>query len=322
MQTDIKKVVILGGGNGTAISLRALKPYTDRFELTAIVSMSDAGGSSGKLRKDLGVLPPGDMLRAVLASSPYDFDVLEKIFRTNRFSDVGKLSEHNLGNLFLALSAQHEGSMLSAISALSQAVEAKANIFPATLESSDLCVELSNGDIVIGEDNIDRPEYDRTHRITRTWLQPKPMMYDTAKDAMEKADVIILGPGSLYTSIIATVSVEGMIGAFRASRARIIYIAGNAHEMDGETGPDRLCEFVRELQQYVPKKIDIVVYGNAPLTEVQQKRYKTKRWKRLILDPEAIPEYQCVGADIEKEIGGLDPGKLGKVVYDLIFVWK
>src|SRR3989338_2345279 len=146
-----KNGVVIGGGNGSACSINALKDHRDLFDVSAVISMSDSGGSSGRLRREFNTLPMGDILRATLAMSPYDYRTLKKVFNKSRFTDAGKLDGHNLGNMFLALGAQYSGDILHAVRALHQAVEAVGVAHPATLTPSDLCVELSNGDVVVGE---------------------------------------------------------------------------------------------------------------------------------------------------------------------------
>ncbi len=307
-----KKVVVIGGGNGSATIINALKPFVSDIELTSVVSVCDSGGANGRLREQLGQLPSADTLRAVLAMSPYDYAMLKKIFRINRFSE-GKFEGHYLGNLFLMLVARHTGDYLGAVQALEDAVEAQGKVYPVTLDQSDLCVELSNGQIVIGEGNIDRPIHDRSVRIMRAWLQPTPMICDKARDVIEHADYVIFASGSLYTSIIVNLVVEGMKkGALRLSQAKFIYVAGNAYEIEGETGPTKLTEFVSELEMYLPRPLDMVFYNNYKLDEEDKSFYKMKEWGLIEFDQ--IDGEKFMGVDFEREGGGLSVEKLGKAL--------
>lgn len=312
-----KNIVVIAGGNGSAKSCGALKRYASDYMLSAVVPMSDSGGANGRLSRELNVLPSADLLRAVLAFSPYEYKLLHKLFRENRFTG-GHFEGHYLGNLFLMLTAKYAGDYMLAVQALEDAVEAVGRVYPATLTSSNLCVELSNGDTVIGEYEIDRPTYDRALRIKRAWLAPPPPLYDGARKAVLAADVILIGPGSLYTSIIAALAVEGMHDVIRDSRAKLIYVAGNARESAGETGPMRLSEMVRELEMYLPRPVDVVVYNNHVLSEKQIQIYEERGWKRLTLDVDEIKNRTVIGADFERENGGLDPEKLGGVLKKLI----
>lgn len=314
-----KRIVVIGGGNGSATVNNALKQYTDTLDITSVVSVCDSGGANGRLREQLGVLPSADVLRAILGLSPYDYPTLKKIFRVNRFS-MGKFEGHYLGNLFLMLVARHTGNYLGAIKALEDAVEAKGKVYPVTLEQSDLCAELSDGKIIIGEGNIDRPsQEERKKRITRAWLQPTPMICDEARDAIEAADYIIFAPGSLYTSLIATIVVEGMKkGALRNSNAKLIFIAGNAYEQLGEPGPKNLSESVQELEMYLPRPVDIVLYNNHNHTPEEIEHYKQKQWGILEIDHQNITDREVIGKDFERAGGGLDSQKLGQVLKDII----
>lgn len=314
----MKKVVIIGGGNGGPITICAMKQFLDKYELSAIIGMSDSGSSSGKLREEFGVLPPGDILRAILAMSKYDFDLLKQIFYNSRYSKHGKLKGFGLGHLFIAFVAKYNGNIVDAIRPLAQAVDVVGPVFPVTLESSDLCAELTNGNIIIGEHNIDRPNWDRSIKINRAWLQPTPLLYERTKQEILDADVIIVGPGSFYTSIIATLLPEGMKDAIRESKAKLVYVPGNASEGDGETGPEKLSEFVDTLHEYLPRKVDAVLYNNAALTDVQKEKYQEKNWVQVTDDSDNITHVPVVKADYEKEEGGLSPEKLGHALHDWI----
>ncbi|MEK7084272.1 MAG: gluconeogenesis factor YvcK family protein [Patescibacteria group bacterium] len=318
----MKKVVVIGGGNGSAISINALKTFKDDVGISAVISMSDSGGSSGRLRKEFSTLPMGDILRAILAMSPYPYKVLRAIFNKNRFSEsTGKLSGHNLGNMFLALANEYNGNFLQTIRALHEAVEAVGAVHPVTLEPSDLCVELSDGTIVIGEHEIDRPTYDRSLRIRRAWLQPTPPLYDGARKAIEEADVIVFGPGSLYCSIVATLVVEGMQDVLRQTNARFVYVVGNAYELIGETGPSVFRDFVSELEVFLPRPLDVIVCNNRPLSEQELERYAKKEWGLIQCDDKGKTDPRLVMEDFEKDFDqgmGLSPEKLGAILKEII----
>lgn len=315
---SLQKTVVIGGGNGSAVTINAVKQFKDDVNISAVIGMSDSGGSSGKLRKEFGVLPTGDIMRAILALSAHDASLLKKVFYRNRFTSAGKLDGHNVGNLFLVFAAQYAGSFESALLALHQAVDAVGFAYPVSTELSDLCVELSNGDIVIGEHEIDRPAFDRNHRIRRAWLQPTPPLYEPAKQVIEKADAIILGPGSLYTSIVSVLAVEGVKDAIRDSKAKLVFVAGNAYEITGETGPTILSEIVRELEAYLPRMVDLIVYNNHVLTEDSKKKYIDKQWGLFAYDPENLQGQKIIAGDYEKKGGGLCPEFLGSILKEIL----
>ncbi len=312
-----KKVVIIGGGNGSAISTNAMKQFIDDIELSSVISMSDSGGSSGKLREEFDTLPPGDILRAVLAMSKYDYTVLRQIFNKNRIKGNSKSAEHSLGNLVLTLLEKYNGDYMSAVRALEDAVEAQGHVYPTTLNKTDLVVKLDNGDIIKTEGVIDRPEYDKSLRIKKAWLEPEVNIFLEAKQKIEEADCIIIGPGSLYCSVVATLLPTGTKEAIEKSKAKLIYVCGDAYEGIGETGPKKLSDFINELENYLPRKLDTIIFNNAKLSDEQKKQYAEKKWNLIEFDEENLKEHNIVAGDFEKKTGGLDPEKLGNILKEL-----
>lgn len=308
------RIVTIGGGNGSATVLEALKQHRDIFDISAVVSMSDSGGSSGRLRKEFNTLPPGDIMRAVLSLSVYDYKLLKSIFFRKRFSGCGKLDEHNLGNLFLVLAAKYAGDYVFAMRALEQAVDAVGRVYPATLDQTDLVVELSNGQNVKGEAKIDTPSYDRSLRIKKAQLEPEGKIYSGARDVIEGAGAIIFCPGSLYTSVVATLLPLGVKEAIAKSKAKLIYVPGSVYELEGETGPERLSDFVKELQSYLPRKIDLVVHNVHKLNTEERQKYQNKKWAVFANDKEKIPEYKVMGVEYEKPVGVFWIERLGEIL--------
>lgn len=309
-----KNIVSIGGGNGSAITLNAIKKFKDKFNISAVISTTDSTGSSGILRQEFNTLPVGDILRAVLALSFYDYPILKQMFYRNRFENVGKLNKHNLGNLFLVLGEKYGGSLISSIRALEQTVEAQGQVYPVTLEKSDIVGELSNGQIVREEGNLDRPQYDRSLRIIKLLIDPEVKIFEGAKKVIEKADFILLGPGSLYTSVVATLLPSGVSEAIKKSKAKLVYVMGNAYESVGETGPTKMSEFVKELQNYLPRKIDMVIYNNHKFNLVEKKNYQKRNWQAFVVDLENLKDYKVIAGDYERKGGGLCPDKLGEVL--------
>lgn len=317
MKKNTKHVVVVGGGNGTAISLNAVKKLNIDLQISAIVSMSDSGGSSGRLRQEFNTLPPGDVMRAVLAMSPFPFPMLKKIFYRNRFENVGKLDNHNLGNLFLVLGEQYSGDYVQSIRALEQAIDAVGHVYPVTLQVNDLVGELDNGKIVKTEGELDQPKYDKNLRIKKVWLEPEAEIYEDAAKVLEEADYIILGPGSLYTSIVATTLVKGFKEAVEKSNAKLIYIAGNARHANGETGPKKVSKAVQELQGYLPRNLDIVICNNHKLSKEEQDFYNSRGWETIPCDAENCV-CEVIQGDFERSGGGLCDEKLGGILKSII----
>jgi len=314
----MKKIVVVGGGNGTAISLNAIKKIDKDLEISAVVSMSDSGGSTGRLRKEFDTLPPGDVMRAILAMSPYHYPLLKKIFYRNRFEGVGKLDKHNLGNLFLVLTEKYNSDYIQSIRALEQSVDAVGKVYPVTLNKTDLVAELDNNDVVKGEAELDEPEYDKSLRIKKVWLEPKAKIYEDAKKVLKDADYIIFGPGSLYTSIVATTLAKGFKEAIESAHAKLIYVSGNARHINGETGPKVLSEAVQELENYLPRKLDMVVYNNHNLNTKEKEFYNSRGWEIVPCDEENLSDTKVLQGDFERNGGGLCDEKLSKILKEVL----
>ena len=332
----MKNIVTIAGGNGSAISITALKRFIPDISLSAIVCMSDSGSSSGRLRKELGVYPPGDILRAVLAMSFYDYNLLKDIFNKTRFENAGKLDKHSLGNIFLSLSEKYS-SFMDGVEALKQAVNAVGEVYPTTLEKNNLVAELENGDIIFGEGSICEPSYDRNIKIKKVWLEKEstvtaesavmadkkenkevPEIYLETKKVLEKADYIFLGPGDLYTSIIATILPEGFKKVLQKTSAKLVYIFGNAIHSDGETGPTNFSEAVLILEKYIGRKFDLVVYDNHVLNNEELINYKERGWEPVNYDKENLSEHNILECDYERTGGGLCPDKLAVSLKEII----
>ncbi len=313
-----KKVVVIGGGNGSAVSIVSLKQNLDLFDISAVISMSDSGGSSGKLRKEFNTLPPGDIMRAVLAMSKYDFPMLKQIFYRNRFSCVGKLDGHNLGNLFLVLGEKFGGDFVLSVRALEQSLEAVGHVYPVTLDRTDLCAELDNGDVVKTEAAIDEPKYDRNLKIKTVWLEPAGTVYPEIKKVLLEADYILFSPGSLYTSVIATILPAGVKEAIAQSKAKLIYAMGSGYVKNSETGPTTVSGVIDALEQYLPRRLDLILYNNAKISKIRQDTYEKRGWAFLANDEENQKGMNIVKVDYERSEGGLCAIKLGKILKDIL----
>ena len=313
-----KKVVVLGGGNGSAICLEGLKKYANKLDISAVISMSDSGGSSGRLRKEFKTSPPGDIMRAILSLSKYDYQSLRRVFYWPRFKNAGKLDSHNVGNLFLVLATKYCGNFLHALDALAYSVQAQGKVYPVTLQSVDLVAELDNGKIVRTEEFIDNPQYNRGWKIRKVWLEPNCKAYVEAVMSVEKADYIILAPGSLYTSLIATLLPTGIKEAIaKNNKAKLIYVSGSAYRLDGETGPENLSDVILQLENYLPRRIDLIFHNNHKLTKKQKEIYRSRNWGVFEFDKQNLKSGKIRSLDFEAREGGLDSQKVGKILNQL-----
>ena len=280
------RIVALGGGTGLSTLLRGLKGYVAAgrpaskravngqgpiADLAAIVTVSDDGGSSGRLRREYRILPPGDLRNCMVALSQ-DEALLSRLFQY-RFQSHGSLKGHSFGNLFLAALTKVTGDFPEAVRLCSEVLAIRGRIFPATSQLVSLRAELAGGREVRGETRISRSR----QRIERVWLEPrrvKPLA--GALDAIRRADLIVLGPGSLYTSIIPNLLVAGVAEAIRRSRATRVYIA-NIMTQPGETDSYSVADHVRAIYAHAGGRIfDWVVVNNQQISAKLLKRYQAE----------------------------------------------
>ena len=249
------KVVVIGGGTGLSTMLRGLKQYTSH--ITAIVTVGDDGGGSGKLREDLGMLPPGDIRNCILALA--DTEPLMEDLLQYRFTE-GSLKGQCFGNLFLAAMAGISENFEDAVQKMSSVLAVKGKVLPVTLDDMKLVAELENGEIIEGESKIPSEVIVRKTRIKKLAIKPidaKPL--EEAIKAINNADVIIMGPGSLYTSIIPNLLVKGIPEAICKSPAKKVYIS-NVMTQPGETDGFKVSNHLKVLMDYgVAGNIDYVI---------------------------------------------------------------
>jgi len=225
----MKKIVVIGGGTGSYTVLKGLKVYP--LQISAIVSMFDSGGSTGKLRDNLGVLPPGDLRRCLIALADDDKENILRDLFSFRFE--GGVGNHSLGNLIITASEKNYGSLSAGIKKIGQLLNMRGKVIPVSLENSHLRAELKDGSIINGENNIDVPTNERSP-INKISLNPSVIINEEAKVAILEADLVVIGPGDLYTSLIPNLLVDGVVEALQKTNARLVYIC-NLMTKKGET---------------------------------------------------------------------------------------
>ena len=252
------RIVAIGGGTGLSVLLRGLKAYTDN--LSAIVTVGDEGGSSGRLRRELGVLPPGDFRNCLVAMSDAEGLVAE-LFQY-RFDQGGGLEGHSFGNLFIVAMANVTGSFEKALYESSRVLAVHGQILPATMANLSLSARFTDGTVVTGESSI----AERGGRIERITIKPEDSQaYGPALKAIEEAQLIVIGPGSLYTSILPNLLVTGIARTIEGSSATKAYVCNIATEQ-GETDGYTLADHVEALQAHTsPTIVDYVVASHAPV---------------------------------------------------------
>lgn len=251
------KVVAIGGGTGLSMLLRGVKRYTSN--ITAIVTVGDDGGSSGRLRNEMGILPPGD-IRNCIAALGDDEDLITELFQY-RFKTGEGLEGHSFGNLFLTALCSITGNMVKAIKESANVLNIRGVVLPATLDDMKLGAEFEDGRVVHGESSI--PE---AHgQIKRLFTEPENCQaLPEAIDAIGDADLIILGPGSLYTSVIPNLLVNGIVEAILKSKAKKIYVC-NIMTQPGETTDYTVASHVNALFKHAKgnKIVDAVLVNNS-----------------------------------------------------------
>lgn len=267
-------LVCLGGGTGLFTLLSGLKTLSG-VTLSSIVSMSDDGGSTGMLRDMFGVLPPGDVRRSLVALSTAP-DLMNELMQY-RFKRGKGLEGHNLGNLLLTALAEMHGSMTHAVRSIGEILNIQGQVIPVTETANTLKAELENGALIEGEHRINLFEgHDPKIRIKRLWQEPAAQANPDALEAIFNAQIIILGPGDLFTSVIPNLIVDGVAEAITASRAKKIYIC-NVMTKPGETTDFTVADHVREIVRYLKKDVlDYVIASSTQFTPQMVELYSRK----------------------------------------------
>ncbi|CAI2575927.1 Putative gluconeogenesis factor [Apilactobacillus kunkeei] len=257
-----RKVVVIGGGTGLPVILNNLKnQYVD---ITAIVNISDDGGSSGRLRNEINIVPPGDIRNVLVSLSNLSKDKLDLFqYRFNKGDHF--LSEHSLGNLIIAAMTEMKGDVNIAVEALSQMMDITGKIYPATNEKLQLCAEFEDGTTMTGEYEITYAD----KKINRVWVESNdgqtPHANQKVIDAILSADQIVLGPGSLFTSILPNLMIKNLGEAVLASKAQVVYIC-NIMTQKGETDHFSDAQHVEVLNRHMKSNfIDVVIVNKQPV---------------------------------------------------------
>ena len=315
--------VAIGGGNGLSTLLSGLKKYVHAGHsepvwldnLSAIVAVTDDGGSSGRLRDELQMLPPGDIRNCMVALSE-DSQLLSQLFR-HRFRGDGELGGHSFGNLFLAALTEITGDFAEAVRLGNEILASKGHIYPATVADVRLAAELADGSIVKGETNIGKVG----QRIKRLYLEPDdcgPM--PEALAAIAEADVITIGPGSLFTSLLPPVLVDGVVDAIAASNAVKVFVC-NLMTQPGETDGMTSLAHLQLFRDYAPQiAFDYVVVNDRPISREQAQKYADEGAEQIgvhhSVTPETVEGAEIVYGDLldEGEMVRHHPDKLAQVL--------
>jgi uncharacterized cofD-like protein len=308
-----KKIVCLGGGNAMPKTVLAgLKK--EPVKLSVICAMLDSGGSSGRLRKEYNIVSPGDIRRSFLAlanSSP----ATEKLFNF-RFKN-GVLKGHNFANLLITALELSCKSYKEVIKEMEEILKIKHKILPVTLDKSNLYAVLENGKTIKGETNIDIPRHDGKLKIKKVFLKPEAKAYPDALREIKKADLIVIGPGDLYSSIAQILLTKGISEAVNKSKAKKAYVC-NLMEKYGETNGFKVSDFSGAIEKMLKGSLDYVIYNTKKASLKNIKKYKKEHPELLgqVKFKENLDSKKFIGADLLAKNKFLvhSPKKLAKII--------
>lgn len=289
----LPKIVCLGGGTGNFVLLSGLKKY--QVNLSAVVAMTDDGGSSGILRDELGILPPGDIRQCLVALSGEDL-TLRKLFNY-RFEN-GTFKGHNFGNLFMVALEKVTSSFSKSVEKASRVLNIHGEVIPVTLERAWLMAKLKNNRLLKGEHAISKSKLLSKCKVKKLFIKPKAKANPKAISAIKKADLIVIGPGDIYCSILPVFLVEGIREAIRASRARKVYNCNLMTER-GHTDGFKVEDFVNIIEKYLGKGlIDYVTFNTKKPSSYFLKKYSEEGAKLVEFSEETLNKKGYIGINL------------------------
>jgi uncharacterized cofD-like protein len=316
MSLRLKKIVCLGGGNAMPkVVLSGLKKYP--VKLSAICAMLDSGGSAGRLRKDYKIVSPGDIRRAFFAlanTSP----IIENLF--NYRFQTGLLKGHNFANLLITALELSTNDYEKTLKTVKKILNIKHEVLPSTLDKANLYAILENGKIISGETNIDIPKHDGNLKIKKVFLKPKAKAYPKALDAIKKSQLIVIGPGDLYSSLVQILLTDGIPQAIKESKAKKVFIC-NLMTKYGETNNFSVLDFTKEIEKYLSTELDYVIYNNFIPPKEYIKRYRKKHPELLniVSINDNLDKTKFIGENLllKNRLLEHDPKKIAKIIMSL-----
>ena len=317
-----KKIVVVGGGTGNHTTLTGLR--SRECDVTAVVAMTDSGGSSGRLRDEMGHLPPGDLRRCLmaLASDTAESNLMRRLF-DYRFSTGDGLNGHSFGNLLLAALTEVTGDTITAIDEAARILGIRGAVLPVTLTRSALCARLLDGSELIGESAIDLRNDKLDVPIDYIYLDPKAYVYPPVLEAIADADAIVLGPGDIYTSVLPNLLVEDVAQAINDTDAIKVHVC-NLMTKPNESAGFRTSDFLALLMEYLgtSQPLDFLIVNNTPVPPRLLERYAAEGQHPVFVDESA--SLTMVGRIVDRPL--LAPGvfirhsptALGQAIIDLV----
>lgn len=301
----MKKVTVIGGGTGTFVVLSGLKKYA--LDLGVIVTMMDSGGSTGRLRDQLGVLPPGDLRQCLVALS--EAPELWRSLFLYRFEN-GDLKGHNFGNIFLSALEKVSSNYDEVLENAEFVLRTRGDVLPVTYETTNLCVEYENGKKLVGEGVIDEDNFE-TSRIVKAYVEPQVQGNPRAIKRLQETDYIIVGPGDLYTSIIPVLVTDGVRDIIIKRNPTVIYTMNLMTKM-GQTSGYTAKDHLKDIAMYLGKEPEYVVVNSGTIDEATESWYNKHHehivtndlieanYTGTIIDTDLIDRHQFKKADSDK----------------------
>ncbi|MDO8552731.1 MAG: YvcK family protein [bacterium] len=315
----MKKVVTIGGGTGSYMVLRGLKKFP--FSITAVVTIFDNGGSTGTLRDEFGILPPGDLRRCLVALSDDERgSVLRDLFNF-RFNKKGSsLHGHSFGNLFLLALSEIYGGDTEAIKKASELLNLKGRVLPVSLDKSHVHATLEDGSEIVGESNIDIPKHNGNLRIVNLQLKPPARIFRETEKAIREADVVVICPGDIFSSLVPNLLVGGMKEALHACKGKKVAIC-NSMTKWGETHGYAASDMMKELLKYSGlRKFDYVVCNTREISAKVQAQYAKEKKYPVRVDA-ALEKCakKIIKADLltDVDLVRYDPETVGRILYKI-----
>jgi uncharacterized cofD-like protein len=295
-RTKLPRIVCVGGGTGTFVTLKGLKHYPSH--LSAIVTMSDSGGSNQRIRDEFGLLPTSDLRQCLVALSDENGGVglLRQLFMY-RFEKGKGLTGMTFGNLFMAALSDILGSQEEAIRQTGKVLRIQGTVIPVSFTDTNLFAEYEDGHVVTEEHLIDEPTHDGKMRITRVYLKPVAKANPEALEAIAKADLVVLGPGDLYTSLLPNLLVEGVAEAIHASKAKKAYVV-NLMTKYGQTYDFSAADHLAVLSKYIGGSPDYAIMNTASLSREALALYAKSEEKPVADDLSDLQKCKVIRADV------------------------
>lgn len=327
----MKRIVVIGGGTGTFVVLSGLKKYP--VDLSAVVSMADSGGSNKIIRDEFGLLPSSDVRQCLVALADDTFvaqKTLRKLFMY-RFAKGFGTKGHTFGNLFLAALSDITGNQAEAIRQAGKILRIKGRVVPVSMAKTNLVAKYENGFLVKGEHEIDEPNFDGRLHIKKLSLIPRVSISDGAARVINGANLIVLGPGDLYTSVLANIVVSGVPKALQKTKAKLVYIV-NLVTKKGQTFGFGAKDHVSEIEKYIGRKLDYLIFNSGKLPTIIVRKYQKENEHPVVDDLGVNGNRKIIKADLlareeVKKVSGdvlkrslirHDPKKLAKVLVRLL----